>query len=90
MMSAKVMIVKVMIIMFAICVFAKSDGKPMKRKTVGEIELLYKLRKHLQKLEKQEWLRKLLQEVILGESTVRRDVSRREQYRIQVTRPAAD
>ncbi|XP_006089648.1 parathyroid hormone-like [Myotis lucifugus] len=77
MMSAKVMIVKVMIIMFAICVFAKSDGKPMKRKTVGEIELLYKLRKHLQKLEKQEWLRKLLQEVILGESTVRRDVSRR-------------
>nr|KAF6325521.1 parathyroid hormone [Myotis myotis] len=72
MMSAKVMIVKVMIIMFAICVFAKSDGKPMKGETVGEIQLLYKLRKHLQNLERQEWLRKLLQEVILGESTVRK------------------
>ncbi|XP_054581183.1 parathyroid hormone-like [Eptesicus fuscus] len=61
MMSAKVM-VKVMIVMFAICIFAKSDGKPIKR-TVTEIELMHKLSKLMKDRERIEWLKKLLKEV---------------------------
>ncbi|XP_045433727.1 parathyroid hormone [Pipistrellus kuhlii] len=61
MMSAKDM-VKVMIIMFAICFFAKSDGKPIKR-SVSEIQLMHNLGKHLNAMERMEWLKKKLQDV---------------------------
>ncbi|XP_036906058.1 parathyroid hormone [Sturnira hondurensis] len=62
MMSAKDM-VKVMIVMFAICFFAKSDGKPIKRRSVSEIQLMHNLGKHLNSMERVEWLRKKLQDV---------------------------
>ncbi|CAK6449216.1 unnamed protein product [Pipistrellus nathusii] len=61
MMSAKDM-VKVMIVMFAICFFAKSDGKPIKR-SVSEIQLMHNLGKHLNAMERMEWLKKKLQDV---------------------------
>ncbi|XP_059567106.1 parathyroid hormone-like [Myotis daubentonii] len=62
MMSAKDM-VKVMIVLFAICFFAKSDGKPMKRRSVSEIQLMHNRGKHLNAMERTEWLRKKLQDV---------------------------
>ncbi|XP_024414436.3 parathyroid hormone [Desmodus rotundus] len=62
MMSAKDM-VKVMIVMFAICFFAKSDGKPIKKRSVSEIQLMHNLGKHLNSMERVEWLRKKLQDV---------------------------
>ncbi|XP_023610282.1 parathyroid hormone-like [Myotis lucifugus] len=62
MMSAKDM-VKVMIVLFAICFFAKSDGKPMKRRSVSEIQLMHNRRQHLNAMERTEWLWKKLQDV---------------------------
>ncbi|XP_008581859.1 PREDICTED: parathyroid hormone [Galeopterus variegatus] len=62
MMSAKDM-TKVMIVMFAISFLTKSDGKPIKKRSVSEIELMHNLRKHLNSMERLEWLRKKLQDV---------------------------
>ncbi|KAM5223000.1 parathyroid hormone [Hipposideros larvatus] len=76
MMSAKD-IAKVMIVMFAICLFAKSDGKPIKKRSVSEIQLMHNLGKHLNSMERVEWLRKKLQDVhnfvALGTSLAHRD-----------------
>ncbi|XP_039719385.1 parathyroid hormone [Pteropus medius] len=75
-MSAKEM-VKVMIVMLAICFFAKSDGKLIKKRSVSEIQLMHNLRKHLNSMERVEWLRKKLQDVhnfvALGTSIAHRD-----------------
>ncbi|XP_008710184.1 parathyroid hormone [Ursus americanus] len=76
MMSAKDM-VKVMIVMFAICFLAKSDGKPVKKRSVSEIQFMHNLGKHLSSMERVEWLRKKLQDVhnfvALGAPTAHRD-----------------
>ncbi|XP_006773250.1 PREDICTED: parathyroid hormone-like [Myotis davidii] len=77
MMSAKEM-VKIMIVLCAICFFAKSDGKTLQKKTVGEIQLMNDRRQYLNKKERQEWLQKLLQEVnTAGAMVPKDDVSRR-------------
>ncbi|XP_045870195.1 parathyroid hormone [Meles meles] len=77
MMFAKDM-VKVMIVMFAICFLAKSDGKPVKKRSVSEIQFMHNLGKHLSSMERVEWLRKKLQDVhnfvALGAPIVHRDV----------------
>ncbi|KAM7087055.1 parathyroid hormone [Molossus nigricans] len=62
MMFAKDM-AKVMIVMFAICFFAKSDGKPIERRSVSEIELMHSLAKYVNSVERVEWLLKKLEEV---------------------------
>ncbi|XP_060987691.1 parathyroid hormone [Dama dama] len=62
MMSAKDM-VKVMIVMFAICFLARSDGKSVKKRAVSEIQFMHNLGKHLSSMERVEWLRKKLQDV---------------------------
>ncbi|XP_047603417.1 parathyroid hormone isoform X2 [Lutra lutra] len=76
MMSTKDM-VKVMIVMFAICFLAKSDGKPVKKRSVSEIQFMHNLGKHLSSMERVEWLRKKLQDVhnfvALGAPIVHRD-----------------
>nr|XP_035980240.1 parathyroid hormone isoform X1 [Halichoerus grypus] len=76
MLSAKDM-VKVMIVMFAICFLAKSDGKPVKKRSVSEIQFMHNLGKHLSSMERVEWLRKKLQDVhnfvALGAPIVHRD-----------------
>ncbi|CAI9153043.1 unnamed protein product [Rangifer tarandus platyrhynchus] len=78
MMSAKDM-VKVMIVMFAICFLARSDGKSVKKRAVSEIQFMHNLGKHLSSMERVEWLRKKLQEVhnfvALGASIAYRDGS---------------
>ncbi|XP_008149231.1 parathyroid hormone [Eptesicus fuscus] len=68
MMSAKDM-VKVMIVMFAICFFAKSDGNPIKGKTVGDAQLLSNVRQLLQNKDGQELVQKLLHELNVFDST---------------------
>ncbi|XP_068845509.1 parathyroid hormone [Capricornis sumatraensis] len=62
MMSAKDM-VKVMIVMFAICFLARSDGKSVKKRAVSEIQYMHNLGKHLRSMERVEWLWKKLQDV---------------------------
>ncbi|XP_014699732.3 parathyroid hormone [Equus asinus] len=62
MISAKNM-VKIMIVMFAIFLLAKSDGKPVRKRSVSEIQLMHNLGKHLNSVERVEWLRKKLQDV---------------------------
>ncbi|KAG8524280.1 Parathyroid hormone [Galemys pyrenaicus] len=62
MMSAKDM-VKVMVVMFAVCFLAKSDGKPIKKRSVSEIQLMHNLGNHLNSMERVEWLRRKLQDV---------------------------
>ncbi|XP_025122466.1 parathyroid hormone isoform X3 [Bubalus bubalis] len=78
MMSAKDM-VKVMIVMFAICFLARSDGKSVKKRAVSEIQFMHNLGKHLSSMERVEWLRKKLQDVhnfvALGASIAYRDGS---------------
>ncbi|KAF6334040.1 parathyroid hormone [Rhinolophus ferrumequinum] len=75
MMSAKDM-VKVTIVMLAICLFAKSDGKSIKKRSVSEIQLMSNLRQHLHSKERLEWLWKKLKDVNkfvnLGNSTAHR------------------
>nr|XP_010963143.1 parathyroid hormone [Camelus bactrianus] len=46
MMSAKDM-AKIMVVMFAICFLARSDGKPIKKRSVSEIQFMHNLGKHL-------------------------------------------
>ncbi|XP_045413533.1 parathyroid hormone [Lemur catta] len=62
MISAKDM-AKVMIVMLAICFLTKSDGKPVKKRSVSEIQFMHNLGKHLNSMERVEWLRKKLQDV---------------------------
>ncbi|KAM6157800.1 parathyroid hormone [Rhynchocyon petersi] len=62
MMSAKDM-AKVMVVLFAICFLTKLEGKPVKKRSVSEIQLMHNLAKHLSSMERVEWLRKKLQDV---------------------------
>ncbi|XP_007121664.1 parathyroid hormone [Physeter macrocephalus] len=78
MMFAKDM-VKVMVVMFAVCFLARSEGKSVKKRSVSEIQLMHNLGKHLSSMERVEWLRKKLQDVhnfvALGTSIAYRDGS---------------
>ncbi|KAM6173515.1 LOW QUALITY PROTEIN: parathyroid hormone [Erethizon dorsatum] len=61
MVSAKDM-AKVMIVMLAICFLTKTDGKPIKKRAVSEIQLMHNMGKHLATKARVEWLLKKLQE----------------------------
>ncbi|XP_038201169.1 parathyroid hormone [Arvicola amphibius] len=61
-MSAKAM-AKVMIAMLAVGLLAQTDGKPVKKRAVSEIQLMHNLGKHLASMERMQWLRKKLQDV---------------------------
>ncbi|XP_005380380.1 PREDICTED: parathyroid hormone [Chinchilla lanigera] len=62
MMSANDM-AKVMIVMLAICFLTKTDGKPLKKRSVSEIQLMHNMGKHLATKARLEWLLNKLQEV---------------------------
>ncbi|KAM4845470.1 parathyroid hormone isoform 1-T1 [Thomomys bottae] len=62
MMSTKNM-AKVMMIVLVICFLTKTDGKPVRKRAVSEIQLMHNLGKHLASMERVEWLRKKLQDV---------------------------
>ncbi|XP_051005206.1 parathyroid hormone [Acomys russatus] len=60
--SAKAM-AKVMIITLAVCLLTHTDGKPVKKRAVSEIQLMHSLGKHLASVERMQWLRKKLKDV---------------------------
>ncbi|XP_051048000.1 parathyroid hormone [Phodopus roborovskii] len=60
--SAKAM-AKVTIIMLVVCLLTQTDGKPIKKRAVSEIQLMHNLGKHLASMERMQWLRKKLQDV---------------------------
>uniref|UniRef100_A0A8C6S583 Parathyroid hormone n=2 Tax=Nannospalax galili TaxID=1026970 RepID=A0A8C6S583_NANGA len=62
MLSAKAM-AKVMLVMLAVCLLTKTDGKTVKKRAVSEIQLMHNLGKHLASVERMQWLRKKLQDV---------------------------
>nr|XP_034345302.1 parathyroid hormone isoform X2 [Arvicanthis niloticus] len=62
MMSGNTM-AKVMIIVLAVCLLTQTDGKPVKKRAVSEIQLMHNLGKHLASVERMQWLRKKLQDV---------------------------
>ncbi|EHB17590.1 Parathyroid hormone [Heterocephalus glaber] len=76
MMSAKAM-AKVMIVMLAICFLTKADGKPIKKRSVSEIQLMHNMSKHLATKARLEWLLKKLQEahnfISLGSSLTNKE-----------------
>ncbi|KAL6045460.1 hypothetical protein STEG23_004001 [Scotinomys teguina] len=62
MMSEKAM-AKVMIVVLAVCLLTQTDGKPVKKRAVSEIQLMHSLGKHLASMERMQWLRRKLQDV---------------------------
>ncbi|XP_017177534.1 parathyroid hormone isoform X1 [Mus musculus] len=78
MMSANT-VAKVMIIMLAVCLLTQTDGKPVRKRAVSEIQLMHNLGKHLASMERMQWLRRKLQDmhnfVSLGVQMAARDGS---------------
>ncbi|NXA44435.1 PTHY protein, partial [Nothocercus julius] len=51
------------IILYAICFFMKSDGQPMMKRSVSEMQLMHNLGEHRHAVERQDWLQMKLQDV---------------------------
>ncbi|XP_067388221.1 parathyroid hormone [Emydura macquarii macquarii] len=54
---------KTALVVYAICFFAKSDGKPVSKRSVSEMQLMHNLGEHLHTVERQDWLQLKLQDV---------------------------
>ncbi|NWI12471.1 PTHY protein, partial [Crypturellus soui] len=54
---------KTAIIFYAICFFMKSDGRPMMKRSVSEMQLMHNLGEHRHAVERQDWLQMKLQDV---------------------------
>uniref|UniRef100_A0A8C3NRU9 Parathyroid hormone n=1 Tax=Cyanoderma ruficeps TaxID=181631 RepID=A0A8C3NRU9_9PASS len=51
------------IILCAMCLFTTSDGRPMVRRSVSEMQLMHNLGEHRHTVERQDWLQMKLQDV---------------------------
>ncbi|KFQ29946.1 PREDICTED: parathyroid hormone [Merops nubicus] len=51
------------IILYAICCFTYSDGRPMMKRSVSEMQLMHNLGEHRHTVERQDWLQMKLQDV---------------------------
>ncbi|NXY60682.1 PTHY protein, partial [Callaeas wilsoni] len=51
------------IILCAICFFTTSDGRPMMKRSVSEMQLMHNLGEHRHAVERQDWLQMKLQDV---------------------------
>ncbi|NWY48624.1 PTHY protein, partial [Sylvia atricapilla] len=51
------------IILCAMCFFTSSDGRPMVRRSVSEMQLMHNLGEHRHAVERQDWLQMKLQDV---------------------------
>ncbi|NXI77287.1 PTHY protein, partial [Rhipidura dahli] len=51
------------IILCAICFFKTSDGRPMMKRSVSEMQLMHNLGEHRHTVERQDWLQMKLQDV---------------------------
>ncbi|XP_065694073.1 parathyroid hormone [Patagioenas fasciata] len=56
-------LVRTAIILYAICFFMKSDGRPMMKRSVSEMQLMHNLGEHRHAMERQDWLQMKLQDV---------------------------
>ncbi|NXM43631.1 PTHY protein, partial [Gymnorhina tibicen] len=54
---------QVAIILCAICFFTTSDGRPMMKRSVSEMQLMHNLGEHRHTVERQDWLQMKLQDV---------------------------
>ncbi|KFO86769.1 Parathyroid hormone [Buceros rhinoceros silvestris] len=51
------------IILYAICFLTNSDGRPMMKRSVSEMQLMHNLGEHRHTVERQDWLQMKLQDV---------------------------
>ncbi|NXY83671.1 PTHY protein, partial [Alcedo cyanopectus] len=51
------------IILYAICFLTNSDGRPMMKRSVSEMQLMHNLGEHRHAVERQDWLQLKLQDV---------------------------
>ncbi|NXE88203.1 PTHY protein, partial [Menura novaehollandiae] len=51
------------IILCAICFFTNSEGRPMMKRSVSEMQLMHNLGEHRHTVERQDWLQMKLQDV---------------------------
>ncbi|NXD76157.1 PTHY protein, partial [Halcyon senegalensis] len=51
------------IILYAICFLTNSDGRPMMKRSVSEMQLMHNLGEHRHTVERQDWLQLKLQDV---------------------------
>ncbi|NXG73903.1 PTHY protein, partial [Baryphthengus martii] len=51
------------IILYAICFFTNSAGRPMMKRSVSEMQLMHNLGEHRHTVERQDWLQMKLQDV---------------------------
>ncbi|NWV99580.1 PTHY protein, partial [Machaerirhynchus nigripectus] len=54
---------QIAIILGAICFFTTSDGRPMMKRSVSEMQLMHNLGAHRHTVERQDWLQMKLQDV---------------------------
>ncbi|KAM8807249.1 PTHY protein, partial [Eudromia elegans] len=54
---------KTAIILYTICFFMKSHGRPMMKRSVSEMQLMHNLGEHRHAVERQDWLQMKLQGV---------------------------
>uniref|UniRef100_K7FA62 Parathyroid hormone n=1 Tax=Pelodiscus sinensis TaxID=13735 RepID=K7FA62_PELSI len=54
---------KTAIVIYAICIFATSDGRPAMKRSVSEMQLMHDLGEHLHTVERQDWLQLKLHDV---------------------------
>ncbi|NXP22868.1 PTHY protein, partial [Scytalopus superciliaris] len=51
------------IILYAVCFLTNSDGRPMVKRSVSEMQLMHNLGEHRHTVERQDWLQMKLQDV---------------------------
>ncbi|NXU45766.1 PTHY protein, partial [Drymodes brunneopygia] len=56
-------LVQTAIILCAMCFFTTSDGRPMVKRSVSEMQLMHNLGEHRHTMERQDWLQMKLQDV---------------------------
>uniref|UniRef100_A0A8D0G5V7 Parathyroid hormone n=1 Tax=Sphenodon punctatus TaxID=8508 RepID=A0A8D0G5V7_SPHPU len=57
---------KTAMILYAVCFFAESHGKPVTKRSVSEVQLMHDRGEHRHTVERQEWLQERLQNVHSG------------------------
>ncbi|XP_015719414.1 parathyroid hormone [Coturnix japonica] len=54
---------KTVMILYALCLFTNSDGRPMMKRSVSEMQLMHNFGEHRHTVERQDWLQMKLQDV---------------------------
>ncbi|NXT86007.1 PTHY protein, partial [Zapornia atra] len=62
-MTSKKILARTAIMLYAICFFTNSDGRPMTKRSVSEMQLMHNLGEHRHAVERQDWLQMKLQDV---------------------------